>query len=34
VVRGLAYESSDAGARSGLLPVERDLFRDASGAER
>jgi coenzyme F420-0:L-glutamate ligase / coenzyme F420-1:gamma-L-glutamate ligase len=34
VVRGLAYESSDAGARSGLLPAERDLFRDASGAER
>ena len=27
VVRGLAYESSDVGARSGLLPAERDLFR-------
>ena len=27
VVRGLAYERSDAGAGAGLLPVERDLFR-------
>jgi coenzyme F420-0:L-glutamate ligase/coenzyme F420-1:gamma-L-glutamate ligase len=27
VVRGLAYERSDAGARGGLMPRERDLFR-------
>jgi coenzyme F420-0:L-glutamate ligase / coenzyme F420-1:gamma-L-glutamate ligase len=27
VVRGLAYERSDAGARAGLMPPERDLFR-------
>ena len=27
VVRGLAFESSDVGARSGLMPAERDLFR-------
>ena len=27
VVRGLAYESSDVGARSGSLPADRDLFR-------
>ena len=30
VVRGLAYERSDAGARAGLMPAERDLFRNAS----
>jgi coenzyme F420-0:L-glutamate ligase / coenzyme F420-1:gamma-L-glutamate ligase len=30
LVRGLAPERSDAGARSGLMPAERDLFRDAS----
>jgi coenzyme F420-0:L-glutamate ligase/coenzyme F420-1:gamma-L-glutamate ligase len=29
VVRGLAYERSDAGARAGLMPAERDLFRGA-----
>ena len=28
VVRGLAYERSDAGAAAGLMPAERDLFRD------
>jgi coenzyme F420-0:L-glutamate ligase/coenzyme F420-1:gamma-L-glutamate ligase len=27
VVRGLAYERSDEGARAGLMPAERDLFR-------
>jgi coenzyme F420-0:L-glutamate ligase/coenzyme F420-1:gamma-L-glutamate ligase len=27
VVRGLAYERSDAGAGAGLMPAERDLFR-------
>lgn len=27
LVRGLAYERSDAGARAALMPVERDLFR-------
>jgi coenzyme F420-0:L-glutamate ligase/coenzyme F420-1:gamma-L-glutamate ligase len=31
VVRGLAYERPGAGARAGLMPPERDLFRD-SGA--
>jgi coenzyme F420-0:L-glutamate ligase/coenzyme F420-1:gamma-L-glutamate ligase len=29
VVRGLAVARSDAGARSGVMPPERDLFRDA-----
>jgi coenzyme F420-0:L-glutamate ligase/coenzyme F420-1:gamma-L-glutamate ligase len=29
VVRGLALERSDAGARAGLMPEERDLFRGA-----
>jgi coenzyme F420-0:L-glutamate ligase/coenzyme F420-1:gamma-L-glutamate ligase len=29
VVRGLAYERSDAGAGAGLMPGERDLFRGA-----
>jgi coenzyme F420-0:L-glutamate ligase/coenzyme F420-1:gamma-L-glutamate ligase len=33
VVRGLAYERSDAGARAGLMPAERDLFRDATDPE-
>jgi coenzyme F420-0:L-glutamate ligase/coenzyme F420-1:gamma-L-glutamate ligase len=28
VVRGLAFERSAAGARTGLMPAERDLFRD------
>jgi coenzyme F420-0:L-glutamate ligase/coenzyme F420-1:gamma-L-glutamate ligase len=28
VVRGLAYERSGAGARSGLMSAERDLFRN------
>jgi len=28
VVRGLAFTRSDAGARAGLMPAERDLFRD------
>jgi coenzyme F420-0:L-glutamate ligase/coenzyme F420-1:gamma-L-glutamate ligase len=32
VVRGLAYERSDAGAGAGLMPAERDLFR--GGGER
>jgi coenzyme F420-0:L-glutamate ligase/coenzyme F420-1:gamma-L-glutamate ligase len=27
LVRGLAYERSDEGARAGLMPAERDLFR-------
>ena len=27
IVRGLAYEPSEAGARAGLMPAERDLFR-------
>ncbi len=31
IVRGLAYERSDAGAAAGLMPAERDLFR-APGA--
>ena len=30
VVRGVAFTASDAGARAGLMPAERDLFR--SGA--
>jgi coenzyme F420-0:L-glutamate ligase/coenzyme F420-1:gamma-L-glutamate ligase len=30
VVRGLAYERSDAGARAGLMPEERDLFRQGT----
>jgi coenzyme F420-0:L-glutamate ligase/coenzyme F420-1:gamma-L-glutamate ligase len=33
VVRGLAYARSDAGARAGLMPAERDLFRNAGGCE-
>jgi coenzyme F420-0:L-glutamate ligase / coenzyme F420-1:gamma-L-glutamate ligase len=32
VVRGLAYERSDAGAVAGLMPAERDLFRDPGGS--
>jgi coenzyme F420-0:L-glutamate ligase/coenzyme F420-1:gamma-L-glutamate ligase len=28
IVRGLTYERSDAGARAGLMPAERDLFRN------
>ena len=32
VVRGLAFERSDAGARAGLMPAERDLFRAARRA--
>ena len=31
VVRGVAFERSDAGARAGLMPAERDLFRAAGG---
>ena len=27
LVRGLAFERSDVGARAGLMPAERDLFR-------
>jgi coenzyme F420-0:L-glutamate ligase/coenzyme F420-1:gamma-L-glutamate ligase len=27
LVRGLAFERSDAGAQAGLMPAERDLFR-------
>jgi coenzyme F420-0:L-glutamate ligase/coenzyme F420-1:gamma-L-glutamate ligase len=34
VVRGLAYERSDDGARAGLMPEERDLFRNAIDPER
>ena len=30
VVRGLALIRSDAGARAGLMPAERDLFRDTA----
>jgi coenzyme F420-0:L-glutamate ligase/coenzyme F420-1:gamma-L-glutamate ligase len=30
IVRGLVPERSDAGAHSGLMPAERDLFRNAS----
>jgi coenzyme F420-0:L-glutamate ligase/coenzyme F420-1:gamma-L-glutamate ligase len=29
VVRGVAFERADAGARAGLMPADRDLFRDA-----
>lgn len=29
VVRGLAHGRSDAGARAGVMPAERDLFRQA-----
>ena len=32
IVRGVAFERSDAGAKSGLMPAERDLFRDAGAA--
>ena len=32
VVRGLAHEQSDAGARAGLMPRERDLFRGPDGS--
>jgi coenzyme F420-0:L-glutamate ligase/coenzyme F420-1:gamma-L-glutamate ligase len=32
VVRGLIYERSDAGARAGLMPPERDLFREPEGS--
>jgi coenzyme F420-0:L-glutamate ligase/coenzyme F420-1:gamma-L-glutamate ligase len=32
VVRGLTYERSDAGARAGLMPPERDLFRVPEGS--
>jgi coenzyme F420-0:L-glutamate ligase/coenzyme F420-1:gamma-L-glutamate ligase len=32
VVRGLAHEQSDAGARAGLMPGERDLFRGPDGS--
>ncbi len=32
VVRGLAHERSDAGARAGLMPRERDLFRGPDGS--
>jgi coenzyme F420-0:L-glutamate ligase/coenzyme F420-1:gamma-L-glutamate ligase len=32
VVRGLAHERSDAGARAGLMPHERDLFRGPDGS--
>ena len=31
VVRGVAFERSDAGAGAGLMPAERDLFRGADG---
>ena len=34
VVRGLAYEPADGGARAGLMPEERDLFRNAIDSER
>jgi coenzyme F420-0:L-glutamate ligase / coenzyme F420-1:gamma-L-glutamate ligase len=30
VVRGLAAARSDAGARSGIMPADRDLFREAA----
>ena len=32
VVRGVAFERSDAGAQAGLMPAERDLFRGALGS--
>jgi coenzyme F420-0:L-glutamate ligase/coenzyme F420-1:gamma-L-glutamate ligase len=32
VVRGVTFERSDAGARAGLMPPERDLFRGARGS--
>jgi coenzyme F420-0:L-glutamate ligase / coenzyme F420-1:gamma-L-glutamate ligase len=31
ILRGLAFEPSDAGASAGLMPAERDLFRDSGG---
>jgi len=32
IVRGVVFERSDAGARAGLMPRERDLFRDPGSA--
>jgi F420-0:gamma-glutamyl ligase len=32
VVRGVALQRSDAGAQAGLMPRERDLFRDSESS--
>ena len=32
VVRGVAFDASDAARAPGLMPAERDLFRDAADA--
>jgi coenzyme F420-0:L-glutamate ligase / coenzyme F420-1:gamma-L-glutamate ligase len=34
IVRGVAFVPSDGGARSGLMPAERDLFRSAIDSTR
>ena len=33
IVRGVAFERSAAGAAAGLMPAERDLFRNPNTAE-
>jgi F420-0:gamma-glutamyl ligase len=33
IVRGVAFERSDVGAGAGLMPPERDLFRNPGPAE-